>query len=145
MIILLPTIKHTGSHFVLKQLLKDFIRIDLKSAENRIEMLGEHENGVVFDHLFPHKMDLWRKFLGKYPAIVPIRNKNEVWKSWLKRAEEPDRELFNQMWDIVEDIDQHYVFYINIDNNVIRDKQLDVINKELNINLNAGGWPVVRK
>lgn len=148
MIILLPTIKHTGSHFVLRQLLKDFVRIDLKGAEDFIETFGEFgdkNNGVIFDHLFPHKRSLWNKFLDKYPIIMPLRNRHEVWKSWCSRSDEPDRELFNQMWWIMEDIDKHNPFYINIDNPDIRDSQLSDINLNLKLNLDAGNWPVIRK
>jgi hypothetical protein len=147
MIILLPTVKHTGSHFVLNQLLKDFIRIDLKNAKKQICEIEKDGcfNGVVFDHLFPHKMKLWEKLFEKHRAIIPIRNKHEVWKSWRKRSNEPDRDLFDQMWEIVENLDKYDPFYINIDNQEIRDKQLDFINKELKLKLNADGWPVVRK
>ena len=141
MIVLLPTIKHTGSHFVLKKLLGAFERVPLKHAA----FLEEEEQGdiVIFDHLYPHKMPLWEPLLEKYPALVPLRNKQAVIDSWNRRRE--DLEDFYDQWGLLRGLLKYNVHFLNIDHKELRDHQINSINRDLGINLDPGEWEIVRK
>lgn len=141
MIILLPTVKHTGSHFCLKQLLKGFVPIQLKTAKKDIKLLSG--DMVVFDHLYKHKMRLWRDLLKEYPAIVPLRNKKAVMESWMSRGE--DLEDFHEQWAMLKSIVCKRVYFINIDDPLMRERQLETINFDLGLNLDPGKWEVIRK
>jgi len=138
MILLLPTVKHTGSHFVLKQLLPDFEQMNLKDIDN----LDPDKNIVIFDHLYPSKMDLWEPLMAKYPAIIPLRNKQDIMESW-ERREEPIDDFFDQ-WQILGRMRKYKVYFINLDAPKFRRMQLRRINQELDLNLDPGKWEKIR-
>jgi hypothetical protein len=141
MIILLPTVKHTGTYFCLKQLLKGFAPVPLKTARKDIKLLSG--DMVIFDHLYPHKMNAWLDMLKKYPAIIPLRNKHSVMESWMSRGE--DIEDFHKQWTQLKRMIGKRTYFLSIDAPELRDHQLERIKNELNVDIDPGNWEVVRK
>lgn len=90
--ILVPTIQHTGSWFVVYHLLG--VKQSIPSSQDG--------DGVVFLHTMPHAMDDILAELSTTPAVAPLRHPAAIWESWARRGK--DREdLFTQtrnFWDI---------------------------------------------
>jgi hypothetical protein len=141
MILLTPTVHHSGSYFLVKHLLESFIELPLRTAREEIARLKPGQRAVVFDHFWPHKMGLWRDLFGRYPIVIPVRRYDKVKKSWEDRGK-CCAEL-DEQWQIMANVivDQQ-PFVINLDS-TCRDEQLAQINNKLGLDLDARGWPVI--
>lgn len=103
MAIIVPTVKHSGSHYVADHLFQKHRKVPLKAA---------HEAGkqdVVFDHLFDTKMDLFDELLEneENPIVIPIRHPKVVALSWdmLKQDRRP---YYFDQWDNLTSIADKY-------------------------------------
>ena len=130
--ICVPTVRHSGSHFVVEGLLGRFQRRDVKQ--------GAVGPGAYFDHLYPHKRALWEQLLGEYPAIAPLRHPVSVERSWLSRKMMVGEMIdeFRLMVEFSERYDFHFVPLDAED----RDKYITAINNDMGLDLKTNWGPV---
>lgn len=126
--IVVPTIPHTGTHFM------------------RYHLLVDHHNLV--EHIWPKQVDLWWPMFKNNPILVPLRDPWQVAMSWKKRAHLPGALQLEELpiwWRLLIDvIDPLRPYYLPIDQPMVRDRCLERINSQLGLNL-ATDWPVIRE
>lgn len=126
--IVVPTIPHTGSMFVVQHLLGHLPRI-------RNPKRGD---GVFFAHVYPERMAEILS-LRDHPAIVPIRNPAAVAMSW--KGQGWDLSQLWVLWDEMLKVHKAFSpYYLPIDH-VSREARLAEIN-ELGLKLKTD-WPIV--
>ena len=139
MIILAPTIQHTGSYFLVKHLLADFEQRNLKD--------GVEDGSVTFDHTLPSKHERWLEIIHglrekriNFHTIVPLREPHKIFISWQRRGRD-FQELIDQVEYMVALQDEIRPLFLPIDH---KDRQdyLDVINKATGLNLETD-WHIV--
>jgi len=54
-------------------------------------------------------------------------------------------EDFHEQWAMLKSIVCKRVYFINIDDPLMRERQLETINFDLGLNLDPGKWEVIRK
>ena len=122
--ILVPTIPHTGTHFMRDHLLK--------------------EPGLArVEHIYPNSCVDLEAIAKVSPTIIPLRHPLLVAESWKRRA----KDVFElPMWwsNLVTYFDPHGPFYLCLDKPEIRDGQLADINRDLEMELETN-WPVLRE
>lgn len=127
-VILVPTIPSTGTHFMRDHLL-------------------EYEHKFV-EHIWPDQMDRWAdRMQGTKSIIVPLRHPSKVALSWKARehfGRPPVMDL--PMWwrRLVGMIDPARPYYLPIDQVELRDSCLEHINKNLALELRTD-WRIVRE
>lgn len=133
MIVLLPTIQHTGSHFLYEHLLaNDFERMSVHDEPR--------DGGMVFTHISKWKwLKHWQHLMPHYPAIIPFREPWKVCYSWLRRREKLTN-LHEDLSYLVDHFDGFNPYYLPIDR-PDRQAYLDRINDGLGLNLQTD-WPV---
>lgn len=132
MIILVPTIPHTGTKLLTEDILRSFEHNALRNKPKNRQKID--------DHIYPEKLTRWKELLAEYPAIIPLRNPVSIAVSWQRRNK--DIGEFIVMWYIlVEIIDQYNPQYLPIDTKE-RDYYLNRINKKLRLELYTD-WPVI--
>ncbi len=121
--VLVLAVPHTGAHFMLA-------------------LIPE----ATHLHPTPTKRDTWQPQFeaqeGK-PIICPMRHPQLVGKSWRKRGKAlADLDAF---WSVqARLIDLYSPYYICLDRPELRDGQVKKINRDLDLELNPGDWPVLR-
>ena len=121
--VLILGVPHTGNHFMLALL-----------------------PGAKQEHCWPNPTPagMWRHLLYAAEAVVcPMRHPLAVAKSWKKRGK-AITDLDDYWREQVEVIDREHPHYITLDRPEIRDDQVQAINEDLGLELNAGDWPVLR-
>lgn len=135
--IIVPTIRNTGSHFVLRLLGKQHpYRPDILTWRclDRME-----PDSVVFDHVFPHQKHLFLPLIENNITIVPLRHPYLTAKSWADRNHEKS-DLVG-MWEcMVNDIAPLEPFFLPLD---VDDRQdyLDALNKATGLGLTTDWTP----
>jgi len=132
MIVLIPTIPHTGTKLVANELFKDF--------EHNALINKPQNNQKIDDHIFPEKMTRWKQLLSEYPAVIPLRHPILTAVSWERRKRDIG-EMCVMWYILVEQIDRFNPLYLPIDSPG-RDKYLDSINQSLRLQLTTE-WPIV--
>lgn len=128
MILLCPTVQHTGSYFLVKHLLAEFSEAPIR---------GELTDGsVIFDHLLDSKMERWRWLLERYPAISPMRDPVQVIYSW-QRREKPLSDLESQFANLMG----IETLILPIDS-PCRSDHLQRLNDEFGLRIKSH-WPVI--
>ena len=91
--ILVPTVKHTGSHFVSDHLLREYPKAPLK---------GPFPDGefVVMDHVSSANMPKFRNLIARHnpTIIIPLRHPKLCALSWCERRLELTPSFF-KMWE----------------------------------------------
>jgi hypothetical protein len=118
-LILIPTVPHTGTHFM------------------RALFKGQHK--IQLDHIWPERTAMWRELLHKgHPIVVPMRHPFEVAESWKRRGKDPLE--IPELWRLlVQEIDKYNPQYLCLDVPLLRNGQLKAINNRLHLNL-ATDW-----
>ena len=129
----LPTVKHTGSNFVLSLLGGEYLNI-------KRGYVGE---GVYFDHLWPHKRGLWKPLLDQMPCIVPLRHPDAVAGTWAARNRDLN-DLIRE-WRELEWLSANYAPYFLPVDTSDRDQHLQRINEGLGLSLKTDWEPVRSK
>lgn len=117
MLIIVPTVKHTGSHFIRDDLLRDYEKVPLKGPHSYImeniegvKTKRKISEAALMDHLIYSKVQQFQKLITKDGniCITPLRHPKLVAKSWLDKGLElkPD---FYQMWTSLIDLEQFLV------------------------------------
>lgn len=131
MVILIPTIPHTGTKLLADSLLFEF---------EHNALINKPKNGQkIDDHIYPEKITRWKELMQEYPAIVPLRHPIKCAVSWERR----NRDLGEMvvMWYIlVEQLDQFNPHYLPIDSPK-RNQYLNRINQSLGLKLSTD-WPI---
>ncbi len=93
--IIVPTIRNTGSHFVLRLLGKQHpCKPDIVTWGQKME-----PDSVVFDHVFPHQRYIFLPLIENHLTIVPLRHPYLTEKSWQDRNH--DKSDLIDMWKIM--------------------------------------------
>lgn len=132
--IVVPTVPHTGTHFM-----RDYL---LAGLETHVAHPYDHEIPKIYALLEEGN-----------PCIIPRRRRIEVERSWIRhgkdRAKFAGRSLDD--WLLVQEgiatmalIDSR-LFYLDLDLPGVRDKQLLAINTGIGLHLDARGWPIIRQ
>lgn len=137
MIIVSPTVPHSGTHFV-GELVKPAV-----------------EAGLVERHALQHpyigaEQGLINLIRDGNPMVLPRRRRDQVLESWLRYGKDPEnfgQRSLEQWFEVVEDIARcarHYNrFYpIDIDLPGMRDAQLTAVNRYLGLELETDWQPV---
>lgn len=133
--IIVPTIRHTGSHFVLHLL-------GVKGRVNcftwRTAQQASH-NSVVFDHVLPHQRHIYLDLIKRHTTIVPLRHPYLTQKSWQDRNRDLDDMI--AMWEVMANdiapLDPHFL-PLDVDN---RDDYLHNINRTSGLYLQTDWTP----
>ena len=134
MIIVLPTIMHTGTFLLIDDVFKWFKHIGCAQEPEGDCVIHCHTTNSFFYEV--------ASCMDKHPVVSPIRHPARVLESFKRRNHlnyRVFREQFGCMADLVEGRD---VFYIHIDEPDLRDAELARINNELGLKLKTD-WPLV--
>lgn len=131
MIIVCPTVPHTGTHFMRELLLEAEV------------------DRVVLVHPYPDQVDELRQlFLEGAVCIIPVRDPARVFCSWIKYGKNPDDYAGHSLdeWMAIQaDLAlEARAYYLHIDKPGVRDLQLEEINRELGLDL-VTDWEPVRQ
>jgi hypothetical protein len=132
-IIVVPSVPHSGTHF-----LKDHL---LHGLETWVRHPYPVEQPKIIELLDAGN-----------PAIVPWRDPDAVRASWLRRGKDPNNYAGWSLTRWYEEqakllrpyIDIGDIAILNIDNPEVRDDQLERINYQLGLELKTD-WPVIRR
>ena len=119
MLVRVISVPHSGTRSTMK-ILKD---AGFKPAQ--VHFTGKYITSQIYDR---HE-----------PAIIPIRDKEEVRKSWARRGKQGSEYDLDQYWDEMEQyIDEHEnVYPFHIDDPGQRDDDLQAISDLLGVPLTA--------
>jgi hypothetical protein len=129
--IIVPTVPHTGTHFV-KNLLAD---------------TGQE---LYVRHVYPAEIERLEYLLNQgHPTIVPSREPDAVIASWLRYGKDPENFAgmsLLEWWKLLDGLVmmRQNVYLLHLDNPELRDLELATINFELQLEL-ATDWTPVRE
>lgn len=133
MLILVPSVHHTGTKLVYNELLKGFPEINQQDHSDHV--WGKIR--IHIDEAFLEDLHWWLK---RVPAIVPLLHPRKVAIGWKVRAKR--REELGEQWKMLkEEIDPYGPYYLPIDAED-RDKRLDKIGQGLSWTF-VTDWPVI--
>lgn len=132
--IVVPTIPHTGTHFMRDHLLKG------------VESMVWHPYDEDLDKIY-------NLISGGAACIIPRRDLDQIVASWQRHGKNVDdfagrsldEWLYVQNSIAVHAAAKSQLYYLNIDHPGARDRQLAAINRNLGLSLDARGWPVIRQ
>ncbi len=136
MVIVVPSIHHTGTNFVLQNLLRKFA-----THPNTIASLPP-EQSKVHVHVEPSlvgQLDHWVRLM--YPMLVPIRHPASVARSWKARGK-PVSEMVGQWQMLIDQVAPFKPSYLplDVDN---REDWLEAFCDKFSLDLSTD-WEVVR-
>ena len=110
--IIVPTIRNTGSHFVLNMLgAEQPWRPDVLAWRGAVRAT---EDSIIFDHVFPHQRHIFLPLIEDNLTIVPLRHPLLTAKSWTDRGHELGDLI--AMWEVMAyDIDSLDPYYLPLD------------------------------
>ena len=135
--IIVPTIRNTGSHFVLRLLGKQHPwRPDILTWRGLDRM---EPDSVIFDHVFPHQKKLYIPLIRDNLTIIPLRHPYLTQKSWADRNHEKS-DLVGMWRTMVFDIAPLNPFFLPLD---VPDRQdyLDALNEATGLGLKTDWKP----
>jgi hypothetical protein len=110
--IIVPTIRNTGSRFVLHML-----GVPVPRQADLLTWRGSNratEDSIIFDHIFPHQKHIFLPLIRDHLTIVPLRHPYLTAKSWDDRGH--DKADLVAMWRVlVTDIDPLNPYYLPLD------------------------------
>jgi len=130
--IIFPTIRHTGSHFVV-----GLFGFDINKA-----MSWKHDGKgeFIFDHIHPANAKRFMPLLQENTVVVPLRHPKVVAVSWQSRQR--DEQEMIACWDfMVSEIDPLKPNYLPIDSDD-RDLHLKRLNFDLGLSLQTDWTPM---
>lgn len=136
--LIFPTIKHTGSHFVIEM----FGLHPMWGMNWQGKKYNEGRQGNVdfyFDHIRPGLQHLYVPLIKQHTPIIPLRHPRVTWFSWRDRRK--NLQEFVDTWRIlVNEIDPCGVYYVPLDSPK-RDSYLSSLNDALNMELETDWAP----
>ena len=113
--IIVPTIRNTGTHFLL----------NLLGIKPKGMLWTEQENGIAYGHIYPDRKDIYLPLIRDNQTIIPLRHPLVVAKSWQDRGGNL-LELVESWELLVNEIDPLHPTYLPIDS-PHRDSYLNII------------------
>lgn len=133
--IVVVSMHHSGTHFVLEHLLADYPRIGNEIGEAVPAKFKVHK------HCEPENVNALEWWLQRYPCIVPLRHPAKMVASWATRDGKPMAELKRQ-YAMLEFLDQRYrLNYLPLDT-LHRERDLYDLNAALDTDFRTD-WRVV--
>ena len=129
MLVCVPTIMHTGTHFIIEELLKDFKYSSLLHNQVIPDLIPNDDTKCFLHVNDDFHVKNRGDFLSSVTLIVPLRHPHRVLKSFIHRGRELS--AYKEQWDnMINLVAPLNPMYLHIDND-IRDEQLALINKTL--------------
>ena len=130
MIIVCPTVPHTGTHFM-------------------ADMFQRCDVSAIVVHPYPDQLPELEKLIDEAnPVIVPARRRIDVQKSWIKYGKDLENfagRSLGEWFEVQRKLVQGALtYYLDIDEPAIRVHQLALINKDLELNL-VTDWQPIRQ
>ena len=129
MIIACPSVPHTGHHFLKNRIFNEWTPCSPACVI-------ESDNIVIMAHFDIEFMDVWRMVVKEMPVIIPLRHPARSRVSFERRGTLGSDVVghLNQ-WTRLIAIDKiaEDVTYFHLDDNEIREKQIDAICSRFNI------------
>lgn len=128
---------HSGSHTIWHGVFEGWKHRDPPRIYNPSEDSVDGQS-ILIGHTYDKMMLSWKNWLGRFPVVMPMRHPTKVLTSHLVRGEHDMRWLmwYNQNWLNTMWIEEHYTpYYIHVDRPDLREKQLAIINDELDLEL----------
>jgi hypothetical protein len=142
--ICVPTMMQSGTHLLRFEILRRFHKGN-PTALHYFD--GETDNRSFVFHLHePEYQYIYQSMMEQLPVFTSLRHPYRMWQSYLRRQTK-DRmnhtiDLFNLQWNRQINVTAKYnPMYVHVDNEEIRDKQVDEMGKFLNLPLKTN-WPV---
>ena len=151
MIIVVPSVHHTGTKFVYRYLLSDekgweFVvpNPDTKSAYLNADGTPRKGNkGKVRIHIDKPLMPRVHAWMKEFPSIVPLRHPRAVAQSW--KNKQKDLRWLGEQWEFLKrEVDSYDPYYLPLNDSELRNDYLNDINNELDIDVDYN-WPVICK
>ena len=135
--IVVVSIHHAGTHFVLDHLLREYERLHDNTAGNAL-LIGDR---VVHVHAEPENLNQLHWWLSRYECIVPLRHPGAIVESWASRDGKKMADLVRQYETLVELDDLYRPNFLPIDAS-LRNYYLRELNQSLDTNFTTD-WPRV--
>lgn len=134
MIIISPSVKHCGHHFLRYRILEPYFT----GWPPHTQIPYEDKNYCLYGH-FEHNNTnnfntLWNNYGGMTTAVIPLRHPARVLESYRRRSTVQSREgEFMQEWRYMMDITQNFkdVWWFHLDDNDLREEQAHAIQFDL--------------
>lgn len=133
MIIVVPSVHHTGTKLVFNDILRDLVAFNQQDKTPR-------DSGKLRIHIDAPFLEDLHYWCAKCSIIVPIKHPRDVAIGWKVRFKKLG-ELAQQWTWLKEEIAPYDPLYLPIDL-PDRDEWLDKVNLKLNLKLNTD-WPVI--
>ena len=119
--IIVPTIRHSGSHFLV-----DLLGYDINKTLPWGQAHKATDDSLIFDHISPYKVDIMLPLIRDNLTVIPLRHPFVVAKSWIDRKKDLS-ELVAAWETLVYEIDPLEPYYLPLD---VEDRQdyLDELN-----------------
>lgn len=132
MIVVIPSVEHTGSRLVANHIFHSFQQINIASET-------EAPYAKQYEHVYANKMEAFHRACKQHPVIIPMRHPIRCAWSWEQR-QKPLDEYFKQ-WDSLQDlfVYDHAVIRVDLKE---RNEDLKAVNDKLGINVSTF-WPYV--
>ena len=132
--IIVPTVRHSGSHFVV-----DLLGHDIAKTIPWKQVHTAKPNDLIFDHISPYKVDVMIPLINNHLTIIPLRHPYVIAKSWDDRKKDK-ADLIQSIETLVNDIDPLEPYYLPLD---VPDRQdyLDELNVATGLSLTTRWTP----
>ena len=128
MIINAPSVPHTGHHFMMYRVFKDYAKTSV--AGHRDVIFREDEDILIADHFHDAFMPSWIECLGKYPCVISLRHPARVLASYDSRNTTiATRRLFFAEWEAMMSVADLFKepFYFHLDAYDVRKREADYL------------------
>lgn len=131
MVVCIPTIMHTGTHFVKEHLFKDYKPLSIVNDYD-----GEGDAKYCFHVVSGATMGYGLPRAYTNPVVVPLRHPYRVKQAFEKRYNGEDFDLMHDQWyNMITHISKFNPYYLHLDDEERREKDLQNLNKGLGLNL----------
>ena len=149
MIIVVPSVHHTGTKFVYRYLLADekgweFVTPNPDTTMAYYKPDGSPrtgDKGKVRIHIDPPLMHRIHAWMADFPSIVPLRHPRNVAQSWKNRFKS-FAELGEQWRLLKEEVDKYNPYYLPLNDSELKNEFLKKIEIGLKIEVEYD-WPVI--
>lgn len=126
-----PTIRHSGSHFVV-----GLFGFDINKGKS---WKHNGEGDFYFDHIHPSLKHRFLPLLEDNTVVIPLRHPKVVAKSWQARKKD-ELEMIEAWRCLVNDVDAFNPHYLPVDADN-RDEHLKKLNADLGLDLETDWQP----
>lgn len=139
MIILCPTMMHSGSHALWYGVMKSCHPIELEAVKQGKIPTYDKDHGIILNHVLDSHMAQWESLIKEgHPIVTTMRHPTRILSSHMKRNEIDTRWMLwyaQQQANHAKLYRYNKPYLIHVDQPELRDKQIQSINKDLGLNL----------